>query len=322
MAWPASSPSWDILNGLMYGAYRQRLSYNTNLFNGATRGGLMLSSGPAIQGDYEKMSFWKGLSGMVVDRDILSNAALSTVQLEMDNMAKTKYAKGTPSVLIPPHQYEWILKSPEEAMAEVAFNLAEQTLADNLNVAATALMAANTNVGATLTYDGTAGTASLAGLTNAAQLWGDRSSNVACWLMHSKVFNDLQIAGLTNATNLFRIGDLSLMADQTGRPFIVADLPALVYTSSGTKYHVLGLSAGAVKIEAGNDFHSLFETKGGKVNIETYWQAQWTNNIELKGFGWNTAISNPTTAQLGTGTNWTKKATSVKDCGAILANFQ
>ena len=46
------------------------------------------------------------------------------------------------------------------------------------------------------------------------------------------------------------------------------------------------------------------------------------NNIELKGFGWNTSVIRPTTAQLGTGTNWIKKATSVKDCGAVMGNFQ
>lgn len=322
MAWPASSPSWDILNKLMYGSYRQFLAYNANLFNQSTRGGLLLSSGPDIQGDYEKMSFFKELSGLVIDRDITSDADLATLEFEMDNMARVKYAKGTPLVKIKPHQWDWILKSPEEGMAALGEQLAEQTLADNLAVAVNALVAANTNVGATLVYDGTAGTATLSGLTDTAQLWGDRSSNVACWVMHSKVFNDLQKAGLANAQNLFTFGNVQFLADQTGRPFIVSDLPALVYSSAPTKYHVLGLAPGAVKIEAGQEFRSLWQEIGGKANIQTAYQAQWTNNIELKGFGWNTSVIRPTTAQLGTGTNWIKKATSVKDCGAVMGNFQ
>ena len=325
MAWPASAPQWDILNKLMYGSYRQFLAYNANLFNTNTRGGLLLSTGPDIQGDFEKMSFFKNISGLVQDRDITADTDLSVVRFEMDNMARIKYAKGTPQVEIVPHQWDWILKSPEEGMAMLGEQLAEQTLADNLAVAVAALVAANTNVGATLVYDGTAGTPTLSALTDTAQLWGDRSNNIACWVMHSKSFTDLQKAGLLNAQNLFTYGTVNFMADQTGRPFIVSDLPGLVYSVAGpaTRYRILGLSPGAVKIEAGQEFRSLFQETGGKVNIKTAWQAQWTNNIELKGFGWNTTAvpSNPTTAQLGTGTNWVKKATSVKDCGAVVGNF-
>ena len=323
MAWPASAPSWDILNKLFYGSYRQLLAYNTQLFNQNTRGGLLLSSGPAIQGDYEKMSYFKNLSGLIRDRDITSTAAVSPITFEMDNTARVKYAKGTPPVELTEHQYTWIAKSPEEGVAALAQQLAEYTLANNLSTAVNALIAANTNVGATLTYNGTAGTPSLAGLTNAAQLWGDRANNIACWVMHSKSFTDLQLAGLLNATQLFKFDNVNIMADQMGRPFIVSDLPELVYTDTGnTRYHILGLSPGAVKLEAGQDFKPLFWEVGGGENITAFWQAQWTNNIELKGFSWNTAVVRPTTAQLGTGTNWIKKAVSVKDCGAILANFQ
>lgn len=323
MAWPDSSPSWDILNKLLYGSYRQLLAYNTQLFNSKTRNGLLLSSGAPIQGDYEKMSYFKNLSGLVRDRDIVSNAAVNAITFEMDNTARVKYAKGTPPVELTEHQYTWILKDPQEGVTMLAQQLAEQTLANNLSTAVSALIAANTNVGATLTYNGTAGTPSLAGLTNAAQLWGDRSNNIACWVMHSKSFTDLQLAGLLNATVLFTFENVNIMADQMGRPFIVSDLSELVYTDTGnTRYHILGLSPGAVKVEAGQDFKPLFWEVGGTENIRAFWQAQWTNNIELKGFSWNTAIVRPTSAQLGTGTNWIKKATSVKDCGAILANFQ
>ena len=322
MTWPASAPSWDIINNLIYGSYWQFLSYNTQLFNEKSMGGLRLSTGPAIQGDYEKSSYFTRLSGMVRDRDITSDSTVSAIDFSMDSIARVKYAKGTPPIRLDDHRWQWILKSPEEASAQIGKQLAEETLADNLAMAVNALIAANTNVGATLTYDGTAGTCSLTGLTTAAQLWGDRSSQIKCWLMHSKSFNDLQIAALTNANELFKFGDVSIVTDQLGRPFIVSDIASLAYTSTGTKYHTLGLGEGAVTIEAGNDFQSSIVATNGSENILKTFQAQWTNNIALKGFTWNTAVTMPTTAQLGTGTNWVKKATSVKDCGAILANFQ
>lgn len=321
MAWP-SSPSWDILNSQIYGAYRQLLAYNAELFNQKSGGGLQLSSGPAIVGDYEKMSFLSKLSGLVIDRDITSDASIAKVDFSMDNISRVKYAKGTPEVRLDDHRWQWIGMNPEKAVAQIALDLAEQTLVDNLNTAIGCLIAANTNVGATLTYDGTGGTATFAGLTNAAQLWGDRSQQLRCWVMHSKVATDLNLLALANSAVLFRFGDIVISADQFGRPFIVTDTPALVYTSTGTKYHVLGLAPGAVQIEAGNDFLSSVVTKNGTANIARTFQAQWTNNISLKGFGWNTSVVEPTTAQLGTGTNWVKKVSSVKDCGAILANFQ
>lgn len=322
MAWPASGPAWTVINDLIYGAYWQMLSYNTQLFNAATKGGLVLRTGPAIPGDYEKMTFFNRLSGLVRDRDITSDATVSAIDFNTSDISRVKYAKGTPPVRIDDHRWQWIGQEPAKAAAQIAKQLAEETLADNLSVAASALIGFNSNVGATLTYDGTAGTTTLAGLTNAAQLWGDRSSQIKCWLMHSKPFTDLQLAALANATSLFKFGDVNVVADQLGRPFIVSDLSALVYTSSGTKYHILGLSEGAVTLETGNDFLTNVETENGKENIARTFQAQWTNNIGIKGAAWNTAVVHPTTAQVGTGTNWTKVATSVKDCGAILANFQ
>lgn len=322
MAWPSSSPSWDVINRLIYGAYWQLLSYNTALFNEKSMGGLRLSAGAPIMGDYEKMSFFDRLSGLVRDRDITSDAAVTAIDFSMSNISRVKYAKGTPPVRLDDHRWQWIMKSPEEASAILAKQLAEETLADNLAMAVNALIAANTNLGATVTYDGTAGTTSLAGLTNAAQLWGDRASQIKCWLMHSKSFTDLNLAALTNSNTLFKFGDVAIVADQLGRPFIVSDLASLVYTSTGTKYHVLGLGDGAATIESGNDFLTSVVTTNGGENIARTFQAQWTNNLALKGYTWNTAVVHPTTAQLGTGTNWTKKATSVKDLGAILANFQ
>ena len=323
MAWPSSSPAWDIISEKMYGAYYQLLAYNTNLFNEATRGGLVLSAGQ-IEGDFSTMSFFNRLSGLVRDRDITSDASVSSIDFSMDNISRVKYAKGTPPVRLDRHRWEWILKNPEDAVALISQQLVEETIAAQLALAAGALIAANTGVGATLTYDGTAGTTSLAGLTNAAQLFGDRSGDINCWLMHSKCYTDLQLAALTNASNLFQIGSVRVVQDAAGRPIVVSDLPTLVYTSTGTKYHVLGLTPGAVVVEAEQDFFFNVDTSNGTENIGSTWQAQWTENIGLKGFTYDTTNGgrNPTQATLLTSTNWDKKATSVKDCGAVLANFQ
>lgn len=321
MAWP-SSPSWEIISEKMYGAYYQLLAYNTALFNERTRGGLVLTTGN-IQGDFSTMAFFNRLTGLVRDRDITSDAAVSSIDFSMDNISRVKYAKGTPPVRIDRHRWQWMQKNPEDAIALIAQQLAEETMAAQLSLAAGAIIAANANVGATLTYDGTAGTASLSGLVEAAQLFGDRSSDIGCWLMHSKSAKDLKIAAITNSNDLFKFGTITVAQDVDGRPIIISDLPTLVYTSSGTKYHVLGFTPGAAVVEAEQDFFFNLDTRNGTENIAATWQAQWTENIGLKGFTYDTANggANPTRATLLTGTNWDKKATSVKDCGAVVANF-
>ena len=322
MAWP-SSPSWEIISEKMYGAYYQLLAYNTNLFNEATRGGLVLSSGQ-IDGDFSTMSFFNRLSGLVRDRDITSDATVSAIDFSMDNISRVKYAKGTPPVRLDAHRWEWIQKNPEDAVALISQQLVEETIASQLATAAGAFVGACANVGATLTYDGTAGTASLTGLVEAAALFGDRSGDIGCWLMHSKSAKDLKLAALANSAHLYQIGNVRVFEDVDGRPIIVSDLPSLVYTSSGTKYHVLGLTPGAVVVEANQDFRFNVDTRNGSENILATWQAQWTENIGLKGFDYDTANGgrNPTQATLMTGTNWDKKATSVKDCAGVVANFQ
>ena len=322
MAWP-SSPSWDIISEKMYGAYYQLLAYNTNLFNEATKGGLVLSAG-SIEGDFSTTSFFNRLSGLVRDRDVTSDATVSAIDFSMDNISRVKYAKGTPPVRVDSHRWKWIQKNPEDAIALISQQLVEETIAAQLAVATGAVIGACANVGATMTYDGTAGTATLAGLVEAAQLFGDRSSDITCWLMHSKVAKDLKIAALANSNNLYQIGNVKVIEDVDGRPIVVSDLPSLVYTSSGTKYHVVGLTPGAVVVEAEQDFFFNVDTRNGTENIGATWQAQWTENIGLKGFTYDTTNGgrNPTQATLLTSTNWDKKATTVKNCGAVLANFQ
>lgn len=102
----------------------------------------------------------------------------------MDNIPRVKYAKGTPPVRLDAHR--WMdPEEPRGCVALISQQLVEETIASQLATAAGAFVGACANVGATLTYDGTAGTASLTGLVEAAALFGDRSGDISCWLMHS-----------------------------------------------------------------------------------------------------------------------------------------
>ena len=58
----------------------------------------------------------------------------------------------------------------------------------------------------------------------------------------------------------------------------------------------------------------------GKENIQRTYQAEWSYNLGLLGYSWNTAAggSSPSDTALGTPSNWTKVATSNKDTAGVL----
>lgn len=322
MAWP-TSPQWTVFNEQSYTSFMETISYNFDLFNQFTGGGFLLTSG-TISGDFAKEAYFKRISGLVRDRDITSESSVSAVDFTMDETAKVKFAKSTPPVKMPPHFWEWIGQDPEVAAAWYGRQLAEDSLDDVMGAALGAIIGATANVGATATYDGTAGVASLLGLVNTQALWGDRASQRVCWVMHSKSANDLHKEALANSSQLFTFGSTNVLQDSFGKPFVISDRSELVYTSSGTKYHILGLQQGAVVVEGPNNYRSNVETSNGGENIQETIQSQWTWNMALKGYTWDVTNGgrNPNAAARNTGTNWDKKATSVKDIGAIMGNFQ
>lgn len=312
-----------VFNQYAYSTFMELLSYNIALFNAASKGAITLRSA-ANQGDFSEQAMYARISGLVRRRDAYGSGAVAAVDLSMLQATSVKVAAGTPPVNIDPHWWQWIQRSPDEAGVLIGKQLAEETLLDMLGVAVKANVAALTNVGATVVSDGTGAVLGLGRLNTAASLFGDRAQDIAAWLVHSKPMFDIYAAALTNAAQLFVFGNVKVVQDGFGRPMIVADLPDLVYTSSGTKYHTLGLVAGGVLIEQNNDFVDNIETKNGDENIQRTYQAQWTYNVGLKGFAWDKTSGgkSPTNAALATGTNWDQYATSIKDLSGILVNSQ
>lgn len=310
-----------IFNQYAYTMFLELLNHNIQLFNAATQGGLVLRGGNN-QGDYSDVALYSRISGLIRRRDAYGSGAVTAKDLAMLQQTSVKVAAGTPPVNIDPHWWQWIQRSPDEAGIVLGKQMAEDTLADMLAVAIKTFVAALTNVGATVVYDGTAGNLTLAKCVTGSALFGDRSQDIACWVLHSKPIFDLWGATLANAAQLFHFGTVKIMTDGFGRPFIITDQPDLIYTSSGTKYHSLGLSAGAVLIEQNPDYIDNIETKNGDENITRTWQAQWTYNVGVKGFQWDKTNGghSPSNAALATGTNWDRYATEVKDLAGVVVN--
>ena len=110
------------------------------------------------------------------------------------------------------------------------------------------------------------------------------------------------------------------VVDILGKAVVVTDAPALRETpaTSTNDIKVLSLAAGGIVVHDANDLITNIETSNGSQRIKTTFQADYTFGLGLKGYAWNTAVSSPTDAELGTGSNWTKIATSVKHTAGVL----
>lgn len=318
-----SLTNFQVFNQYAYSAMLELITQQIALFNAATKGGITLRSA-ANQGDYADTALYSRISGLVRRRNAYGSGAVGHKELAMLLATTVKVAAGTAPVDIDQHWWTWIQRSPEEAGVVLGKQLAEDTLQDMLNTALKAFVAATTNVGATVVYDGTGGTPTLNTLNAGARLFGDRAQDIACWLMHSKSMFDIFDVSLTNTAKLFDFGTVKVIHDGFGRPFVVSDAPDLAYTSSGAKYHIAGLVPGGILVEQNNDFFDNTQVNNGDENIGRTYQAQWTYNLGLKGYAWDKTSggASPSNSALGTGTNWDKFATSVKDVSGILVNVQ
>lgn len=313
----------QVFNQYAYTTFLEKLSYNINLFNAATKGGLALSAG-RNQGDFSQSTFYQRISGLVRRRNAYGTGAQSTSQIAMAQRSTVKIAAGTLPIDISPHYWQWLDLPSDQAGVLVGQQMAEDTLADMVAVAIKAFVAAQTNVGATVTSDQTAGTLTFATLNAGPALFGDRAAEIVCWIIHSKPMFDIFGVTLANSARLFNFGTVNVVADPFGRPFVITDESDLAYTSSGAKYHTLGLAPQAVMIEQNDDYFQNIITLNGDENIIRTWQAQWTFNMGLKGFTWDKTNggASPTNAALATGTNWDKVAASIKDLPGVLVNSQ
>lgn len=286
------------------------------VFNEATNGGITLTAA-ARQGDFNETALWGKIPGLVRRRDAYGEGAVTPVTLAHLMAVSVKVAGGTPPVRIDPGMLRWIQRDVNEAAAIVGRQLADDMLADQLNTALAVFVAA---IGAEAdnTFDGTAGVASLDSLVKAAGKLGDRSQSVGCWVLHSKAITDIYSGAIANASNLFSIATVNIIQDGFGRKFVVTDSPALVTVAV---YHTAGLVSGGIAIETNDDWIDNVETSNGDENIIRTYQAEWSFNVGLKGFAWDTtAGKSPDDATLGTAANWTKTATSHKDLAGVLLN--
>ena len=304
-----------------YSSMTEVLRQKIDLFNAATGGAIQLRAA-AHQGDYSDVAFFAKISGLVRRRNAYGSGAVASKTLAQLVDTMVKVAAGTAPVSLDPSQFKWIQMNPETAGAALGQQLAKDAVADMLNTSIMSAKAALSGVAA-VNYDGTSDTPdtlNLVMLNKGAAKFGDMSSEIRAWVMHSTPFTDLTNTNLANSSQLFNYGTVNVLGDHVGRRFIVTDCSSLFTAGSPNLAYVLGLVPGAIVVEQNNDFTDNYETTNGDENILRTYQAEWSYNLGVKGFAWDKAHGgkSPNDAALATQTNWDKIVTSHKDLAGVM----
>lgn len=288
-------------------------------FNAASAGAIQLST-QGFDGDYMMRSSFSSLHAAQrrVDRYATNTAASSTALAQIQHNS-VKIAGGFGPIAWEPAQLRWVGDNPAAAVEVISSNMAEAIMKDMLNTAIAAAVAAIENVGSTVVFDTGTGPVTYADINSAHAKFGDMSQLLICDVMDGTAYHALIAANLTNTPQLFQAGNVTVV-EILGKRIVVTDAPALRETGTGADQKVLSLVSGGVIVHDAGDLVTNIQTTNGAQRITTTMQADYTFGLGLKGYAWDTANGgkSPTDAEIATGSNWDKIATSVKHTAGVL----
>ncbi len=306
-----------VFNDFAQRSFTEVMDQQVNLWNAATRNALVMTSGSNI-GDFMEESSYQAISDLVGNRNAYGTGALTAVDLAQLLNVSVKVGGGTKPVQYTGTSFDWTQRPADEAGVIFGEQVAAGAMQYKLNTAIAALVASIS--ASDVTFDGTAAKASLDSLNSGAGKMGDRQSQLAAWIMHSKSINDIYGTALANSNRLFTFGTVNVVDDGFGRPLIMTDSDALHFDNSGTEnYHQLGLVSGACVVEDNGDMRTYQETKVELENAKEIVKSEFSFNVGVKGYAWDKANGgkSPNDAALALSTNWDRTASSLKDTAGV-----
>lgn len=311
-----SLANMKVFNDQLQTAIIKKLTQKTDLFTEAS--GIALVN-EAMRGDFKEEAIWNNVSDAL--RDVDAYAAQATVTatgLSQDQINDVKTMKAFGPITWEPNQLAWIGKNPGEALSVISESLSMAIMQDQVNKAIGVLVAAIGNeAGANIDVSAAAGdlgAVTQVNLNKTHALFGDSSMNLGTQVMTGSTAHKLLGQALVNGAQLFSEGTVRVI-DILGKRSLITDSPALI---AGGKERVLSLTPMAATIAANNDFRSSIVEGVGKTRLETTYQAEYTENVGVKGYSWNTAVKSPVKAQLETGTNWSLVMPLKESAGVML----
>lgn len=302
-----------VYNDEISGNTIELLGQKIDMFNAAS-GGTILLNAAAFRGNFSKESFFNQIATAQrrVDRFASNDAQAATV-LAQGEMVGVKVAGGFGPILFEPAQMRWLQEDPGAAIVAIAEGFADALLADQLNTAIGAAVAAVENVAALVNdVSGSAGVTQ-GGLNGSHRKFGDMSAILAADVMRGDVYHRLVDEAITNTERLFLSTNVQVV-NILGKITVISDVPELFESGTPDKDKVLSVTAGGIIVDNSSDIVTNMETTNGKLRIETTWQADYAFGIKLKGYSWDVANggASPIDSELFTGSNWDKNVTENK----------
>lgn len=308
-----------VFNAQLQTATIETLAQMVEKFNAASNNAIVLTN-QGFEGDYRFENFFASLHAAQrrVDR-YATNAAQSATNLAQLQEIGVKVAGGFGPIQWEPGQLQWVQMNPAAALEAISRNMAEAIMKDQLNTAIAASVAAIEAQGSANVFDTGTGPITYVDINSAHAKFGDSSSLLVADIMDGVTYHSLVGQNLTNTQELFNYQGV-LVVELLGKRVVVTDAPALRETGTGADQKVLSLVQGGVTVYDGSSLLTNIETSNGLERIVTTMQADYDFGVAIKGFQWDTTNGgkSPTDAELATGSNWDKVATSVKHTAGVL----
>lgn len=312
---------FKVYNEQVATALTETLTQSTEAITNGANGAILMSSN-TTKGDYVYRSFFTQATA-VGRQDLTSVSAATAVKLAQAENVDVKVHRR--------FQYDATKKAfkmvglnPDVFNIVAGEQIGKEMVTGMLNDGLLAARVAINNVAA-LTNDVTAGSPASITMTNllgTMRKFGDASSRIVAWVMHSTQFFDLAINEVSNQVAPIYEGLLQRVdVPGLGRPILVTDSASLINTTPNPdQYFVLGLTAGAIRLLESEPTDLLIDDVSGLEQLVRRYQGEYAFNIGIKGFAWDVANggANPTSGTLGTGSNWDKCVTDNKDTAGVV----
>lgn len=310
--------NFEIYDDEFYGSLNETLVQNTEVFNAASQNAIVLEPDPTV-GNFRREAFYESIGqGLIERRDKGSTADKTPDSLSSDDMTSPELARGY-FVANTLDSLRTIGADPGEFSLAIGEQVAKAMQVDYLN---TLLLCGVTclNASGSAVLDNSGSTVTNAMLVNTLRQFGDASSRIVAWIMHSKVFFDLMEEQTTNMID--RVAGATIYEGTVGTvglPALVSDSEALVNTGTPDTYNTLALTPNALAaLQDGQPTESDGINRGNE-NLEFEVQGEHDFTVDVKGFDYTSSTANPDDAALGTQANWASVMDSVKDtAGAML----
>lgn len=309
-----------VYNDDIVGTTIELLGQKTDQFNAASGGAIVLSTA-SWRGDFSRESFFNQIASAKrrVDR-YAAIAPQAATALTQGEHVGVKVAGGFGPVLFEPAQMTWLNEDPASAIRAISEGFSDALLADQLNTAVGAAVAAVSGQ-AELVNDvsATAGL-SLNVLNNSHAKFGDQSQLLITDIMTGAAYHTLVDKALTNANQLFVAGNV-MVVDVLGKRYVISDIPELYVAGAKNKTKVLSVVANGIIVDNASDIISNIDTSNGNTRIQTTWQADYSFGLKLKGYSWDVTNGgkSPQDKGLFTAANWGKAVAENKHTLGTLA---